>query len=126
MSVTKHIDLKTKNLKTKSHIDTTIRIKLLGSERCPMSSVDLSPAVQDQPSVEKPAEVLPWKEWERDPISARGGRAHGEQLCGVQQPWSGPRGASGRGEPPSTRPPPVAGASRPTGPAAAPTAAACR
>lgn len=100
MSVTKHIDLKTKNLKTKSHIDTTIRIKLLGSERCPMSSVDLSPAVQEQTFVEEPAEVLPWKEWDRDPISARGGRAHGEQLCGVQQPWSGPRGASGRGEPP--------------------------
>lgn len=47
-SVTKHIDLKTKNLLTKSHTETRIRIKLLGSHRCPMSSADLSPAVRNK------------------------------------------------------------------------------
>lgn len=127
MSVTKHNDLKTRHLITKSHTDTRIRIKLVGSERCPMSSVDLSPAVKEQTFVEESAEVLPW---ERD----------GKEIQSLPVA-GGPRGNSfvvysGRGaalgespaaaEPLPTRPPPVSGASRPTGPAAAPTAAACR
>lgn len=80
-------NLKTKNLATKPHTDTRIRIKLLGSETCPTSSVDLSPAAQEPTLVQEFAEVPPWKGRERDAVSARGGRAHGEQLCGEQQPW---------------------------------------
>lgn len=63
MIVTKHLVLKIENFKTQPHNDTKIRIKLPGSERCPMSSVDSSPAVQKLTFVEegggKETESLP-------------------------------------------------------------------
>lgn len=69
MSVTKHLVLKIKNLKTQPHNDTKIRIKLLGSEGRPVSSVNLSPAVQELTFV-----VPSRNGWKRDQTFAHDGR----------------------------------------------------
>lgn len=67
MSVTKHLVLKIKNLKTQPHNDTRIRIKLLGGERCPMTPVDLSPSVLELIFVEE------WVEKEIKSLAVTGG-----------------------------------------------------